>query len=87
MSAGAIVGKIEGADAETSAVLDQYIERDRTALTEDIARKRPDIILVDRVRYDWLKWAQASPSLARELGHYRELTATNGILVLRRKDG
>lgn len=87
ISAGAMIEKMQSADPERSALLDRYIERDRNGLIEDIARKKPDIILVDRIRYDWLKWAQASPVLAKELAHYRELMQDKGVLVLRRKDG
>jgi hypothetical protein len=84
ISAGAMVEKMEGVDAATAAILDRYIARDRAALTEDIARNKPDIILVDRIHHDWLKWAQADAALARELTGYHELLSAHGILVLRR---
>ncbi|HVT56016.1 MAG TPA: hypothetical protein VHD34_08210, partial [Xanthobacteraceae bacterium] len=87
ITAGATYEKMQGADAERSALLDRYIERDRNGLIEDIAQKKPDIILIDRIRYDWLQWAKASPELAKELAHYRELTEKHGVLVLRRQDG
>jgi hypothetical protein len=78
---------MQGVDADTAAALDRYIARDRAALTEDIAGTKPDIILVDRIHYDWLKWAQADPALARELASYHPLVSANGILVLRRNGG
>jgi hypothetical protein len=84
ITAGAMAEKMEGANAATAAILDRYIARDRTVLTEDIERNKPDIILVDRIHYDWLKWAQTDPALARELTGYHELVSAHGILVLRR---
>jgi hypothetical protein len=83
ISAGAMTLKKKGVDARTAALLDAYIERDRAGLIEDIARAKPDIILVDQ-RFDWLNWAKADPALARQLDGYHELTTINDILVLRR---
>jgi hypothetical protein len=87
ITAGAVAEKTNSADPETIARLDRYMTRDRDGLIEDIARKKPDIILVDRIRNDWLKWAKSSPALMRELAHYRELVDERGVLVLRRKKG
>ena len=53
-------------------------------LIEDIRRAKPDIILVDRIHYDWHKWAQSDARLARELENYRTLDQVDGVLILRR---
>jgi hypothetical protein len=84
ISVGALTAKNKGVDRETAAVLDRYIALDRAWLREDIANNKPDIILADRIRFDWLKWAEADPALADELKHYRELASDQGIHVLRR---
>jgi hypothetical protein len=54
-------------------------------LIEDIRRAKPDIILVDRIRFDWHEWAQSDATLSRELGNYRRLDEINDVLILRRK--
>lgn len=85
ISSGVLGAKLKGADAATAARLDSYMDRDRTMLIEDIWGKKPDIILVDRIRYDWFKWAQSDATLARELENYRKLEEIDGVLILRRK--
>lgn len=85
ISAGVLFAKSVGVDAQTSAQLDRYMRRDRTMLLEDIRRTKPDIILADRERYDWYKWALGDEALARELENYRPLEQVNGVLILRRK--
>jgi hypothetical protein len=59
--------------------------RDRAMLLEDIRNEKPGIILVDRIGFDWLKWAQADAEIAHELEKYRSLDQINGVLILRRK--
>jgi hypothetical protein len=86
IAASAMAIKLQGTDEATIAAMDRYIERDRAGLIQDIATKKPDIILVDRVHFDWLKWAKSDPVLARELARYRELVSAKGILVLRRNE-
>jgi hypothetical protein len=85
ISAGVLFAKSVGVDPQTSAQLDRYMEFDRTMLLEDIRRAKPDIILADRERYDWYKWALEDARLARELENYRPLEQVNGVLILRRK--
>lgn len=84
MTAGAMIRKHEGVSPEIAVALDRLIDRDRKMLVEDIRRAKPDIVLVDRIRFDWLKWAEADPALARELSNYRPLETVNGVLILRR---
>ena len=85
ISSGVLGAKLKGVDAATGARLDGYMARDRTMLIEDIRRAQPDVILVDRIRYDWFKWAQSDVALSRELENYRTLTEVEGVLILRRK--
>lgn len=84
ITTGALIRTRRGADAATAAHLSAYAERDRALLVEDIARGKPDIILVDRIRFDWLRWAMADAALARQLGDYTELATIDKVLVLRR---
>jgi hypothetical protein len=85
ISSGVLGAKRKGVDAATAARLDGYMQRDRAMLIEDIRSKKPDIILVDRIRYDWYQWAQSHAALARELENYRTLKEVDSVLILRRK--
>jgi hypothetical protein len=84
IAAGALILKLETPDLASRAKLDGYESRDRKMLIEDIRRAKPDIILVDRIRFDWLAWAKADPALASELSNYRALDTINDVLILRR---
>jgi hypothetical protein len=74
-----------GLDPAAAARLDAYANRDRTMLSEDIGRNRPDVILAEREPgYDWLAWARSDPLLARDLEPYRLDRTIGDIVVLRR---
>jgi len=75
----------ETLDPVTAALLDAYEAFDRAILTEDIARSLPDIILVEKVYYDWYAWARSDPLLREQLGAYREVDTLNGIVILQRR--
>jgi hypothetical protein len=94
--------KYETLDAQTNARLNAYAARDRAMLTQDIARQRPDVILVERAAtfmrwwhgpegsrasFDWANWANSDPVLAQQLEHYREYKTVDDVLILRREDG
>ena len=53
----------------------------------DVARQRPDVILVDRWRphTDWMAWANSYPPLAAEMRHYNPCRSLDGIDILRRR--
>lgn len=85
MTAAAIVLKNTGAKGETLALAQHYAARDRAMLLEDIRNEKPDIILVDRIGFDWRKWAMADAEIAHELENYRSLDEINNVLILRRK--
>lgn len=85
IAAGSLILQLQTNDAAEIARLKSFEAQDRAMLVEDISRERPDIILVDRIRFDWLKWANADAALARELANYRELATVDDILILRRK--
>lgn len=85
IAAGSLILQLQTNDAAEITRLKSFEARDRAMLVEDIARERPDIILVDRIRFDWLKWANADAALANELAKYRELAIIDDILILRRK--
>jgi hypothetical protein len=90
ITAGVILRrKHETLDPQTDARLEAYAARDRAMLTQDIARNRPDVILVDRVLQgkDWLAWANSYPALAAQLKPYRQDRTIDGILILRRAQG
>ena len=79
--------KYETLDAQTNARLNAYAARDRAMLMEDIARQRPDVILVERSKsFDWMTWANSDPMLAQQLEHYREYGTVDDVLILRRGD-
>ncbi len=85
IAAGALALKLDTQDPAARAKLDAYEMRDRAMLLEDIRNEKPGIILVDRIGFDWLKWAQADAEIAHELEKYRSLDQINGVLILRRK--
>jgi hypothetical protein len=85
MTAAALVLKNTGADEKTLTRAQSYAARERLMLLEDIRNEKPEIILVDRLRFDWLKWANADAEIARELESYRRLDEINDVLILRRK--
>jgi hypothetical protein len=43
--------------------------------SEDLARARPDIVLLERVAFDWGAWARSDPALAEHLKNYREVAS------------
>lgn len=71
-------------------VISKWIAYDRAVLRRDIAERRPDIIIVDRRDFDWLKWAREDPDTARLLdgyapaGEVTEYGDTGSIELLRR---
>jgi hypothetical protein len=71
-------------DADTAKRLAAYAERDRAALVEDIRQNRPDIVLIDRVGFDWEAWARADPALAEQLAAYRTAASPDRYVILRR---
>jgi hypothetical protein len=81
--------KTESLDPQTNARLEAYAARDRAMLTQDIARHRPDVILVDQILQgiDWLVWANSYPALAAQMKPYRKDRTVRGILILRREQG
>jgi hypothetical protein len=74
----------ETLDAATAALLDRYEALDRAMLAEDIRRGQPDVILVQRIRFDWEAWARSDAALREQLAHYREADSFLGIAILRR---
>jgi hypothetical protein len=85
ISAGVLLRrKFQVLDPATSALLDRYEALDRAMLAEDIRRGRPDIILVEKVNFDWEAWARSDPALREQLKGYREAENFMGIAILRR---
>ncbi len=75
----------ETLDAQTDAELKAYAKADRVMLTEDIARHKPDVILVQLMKdVDWLGWARSDPALAGLLQSYRPYKTVGDVLILRR---
>jgi hypothetical protein len=71
-------------DAATAARFASYEARDRAMLSEDLARAQPDIVLIERVAFDWDAWARADPVVAEQLKAYREVGTLYGIAILKR---
>jgi hypothetical protein len=75
----------EHLDPATDARLEADLQRDRSWLAQDIARGRPDVILVQPLsRFDWLAWARADQALASELARYHPYATVDGVLILAR---
>lgn len=84
IAVGARLLRNETQDQEVRARYDALEVQDRGILVEDIRKAKPDIILVDRIRFDWLAWAKADPVLAGELAKYRAVATINDVMILRR---
>lgn len=85
ITAGAKILKAETADPVQRARYDELEAYDRNLLIEDIRRAKPDIILVEQISFDWMKWAMSDAVLARELDNYFPLAQLHRTLILRRK--
>jgi len=78
----------ETLDPQTDARLKAYAKSDRSMLTEDIARHKPDVILVQIMKdIDWLAWARLDPALAELLQSYSAYKTIGDVLILRRAEG
>ena len=75
----------EALDAETARKLAAYAERDRASLEQDIRQNRPDIIVIDRVAFDWEAWARADPGLAEQSAGYRTAASLDRYAILQRR--
>ena len=77
----------EPLDPATDRRFKAYVAREKAMVTEDIARQRPDVILVDRQdgRIDWMAWANSYPPLAAEMRLYSPYRTVDGIEILRRR--
>lgn len=84
-AAGALVMKVKNPDPKKEPLYESYVEHDRLAVIADLKNQKPDIVIVERIRFDWLAWAKSDPRIARELENYRELIDVNNFVVLRRK--
>jgi hypothetical protein len=86
ISAGVLLRRQnEKLDPATDARLETYVQRDRAWLAEDIARNRPDVIVVQPMtRFDWLSWARSDPALAAALAAYRPYATVDGVRILAR---
>jgi hypothetical protein len=85
IATGAKILKLEEKNEALRRRYDELEAYDRNMLIEDIRRAKPDIILVDRIRFDWYEWAKSDAGLLRELENYRPLEQINDVLILRRK--
>lgn len=85
ITAGAKILKAETSDPVQRARYDELEAYDRNLLIEDIRRAKPDIILVEQISFDWMKWALSDAVLARELDNYFTLAHLHRTLILRRK--
>ena len=73
-------------EPETLTKLKAYAERDRLMFTEDLARGRPDIILVDnRQEAPWTAWINAYEPLAEQMRAYQKVQTVGEIDILRRE--
>lgn len=63
-------------------VWNAWAAADRGFLREDLARRRPDVLLVDRQSFDWLAWARQDAAIAAVLdGGYHPVGAADAVEV------
>jgi hypothetical protein len=88
ITSGAVARQLtETLDPATKARLAAYARRDRAMLTEDIARNRPDVIVVQPSPikgFDWMTWARSDRDLAAQMAAYRPYAIVEGVRILRR---
>jgi len=70
---------------ERLAEIERAAAEDRATLEEDIRQNRPDIIVIDRVAFDWEAWARADPGLAEQLAAYRTAVSLERYVILQRR--
>jgi hypothetical protein len=71
-------------DAPTEARRDLYVARERAWLLADIARRPPDVVLVDNLLGDWGAWLAADPELRARLGPFHKVATVERIDILAR---
>jgi hypothetical protein len=76
----------ETLSAAAQAQIDRYVALERSVLVGDFRRAKPDIVLVEKVPFDYEAWARADRELAHLLEPYRKLVTMNDILVLERTE-
>lgn len=74
----------ENPDEATKAELRRLVAQDRDNLVEDIERGKPDVIIVDRRKFDWMEWARWDEKVNRALASYREAKFHKGFAILKR---
>jgi len=68
---------------EDRARLAAAVAADERMLVEDIARGRPDAVLVQGA--EWMRWIAGHPAVAAALRGYREAGVANGVILLERR--
>ena len=63
------------------ARLESLMAAERSRLSRDIVRGRPEVVLFDRKRFDWRAWALKDPDIAAALKGYRLAAVVKGIEV------
>lgn len=78
--------RAEGDDPAVVAASNAYIALDRRYLTDDIVRRRPEVVLVEAGGFDWLAWARADPAFAAAFdGAYERALTADGVEVWTRR--
>jgi hypothetical protein len=67
-----------------SARLDRYVALDRALLIDALRRRKPDVVLIDKVPIDWEAWTRADAEIDALLKPYSVAVTTPEMLVLRR---
>ncbi len=74
-------------DGEAAATADRYFALDHDYLARDLETRRPEVLLVDRIDFDWLAWARQDPRFVAAFeGRYAPAVAVNGIEVWTRRE-
>jgi hypothetical protein len=67
------------------ARFEAYLASERQALLEDLTRGRPNVLLVEAGRGEWLAWASLNRMLADELAKFEAFATVDDVLVMRRR--
>ncbi|HEV2078750.1 MAG TPA: hypothetical protein VGR19_02470 [Allosphingosinicella sp.] len=75
----------EPMDAARRALIEAYVEEDRRIFVEDIARGRPDVVLVPGVH--GMQWIASHPEVAGAMKSYRTAGSAQDVFILVRRPG
>ncbi|MDR3496264.1 MAG: hypothetical protein P4L82_16825 [Ancalomicrobiaceae bacterium] len=73
-------------DAATRARMAEWIAKDHATIARDIRIGQPDVILADRLGYDWDETVKTTPGMAELMAGYAKTADVDGVDLLVRRD-